>query len=142
MTRFWITHNKDWNPKAGLILMGYANEQSAVLPGLGAVLGAHPKQGWVNVNQRIGTFKIEEGRTFPVLIRADVLEWGSGLDGQSDVGSDREPDESSQSEVIQLSCHAGAIPITEIDVNLQRARGGDAGRVALEFAAFQAACHC
>jgi len=139
MTRFWVVENADiLNPAAGIILMGYANEQSGVAPGIATRLHAHPKHGWINLNQKIGEFKIKENESFPVLIRADVVEWGNGLDGQSDVGSDLEGDNAG--EQILLECNANKVPVTRLSVKLQRPKGGDAGRVAIEFAAFRKSC--
>lgn len=138
ITRCWLTHNKDWNPEGGLILMGYANEQSGVAPGLGTTIKVHPKHGWINLNQKIGTFEVNESNKFPVLLRADALEWGNGLDGASDVGSDLEPDQKG-TEII-LDCNAAKVPITQLAIKLQRPRGGDAGRVVIEFAAFKTSC--
>lgn len=138
ITRCWLTHNSDWNPEGGLIIMGYANQQSAVAPGLGTTLKVHPKHGWINLNQKIGVFKVMEGEKFPVLLRADALEWGNGLDGASDVGSDLEPSE--QGVQIILDCEANKVLTSQLDIKLQRPRGGDAGRVVVEFAAFKTSC--
>jgi hypothetical protein len=140
ITRCWLTHNKDVNPAGGIIIQGYANEQSGVAPGLAGYLHIHPKHGWVNLNQRIGTFKIKEGEKFPVLIRVDALEWGEGLDGASDVGSDLEPN--NQGIQMILDCSANDIPVARPVVKLQRPKGGDAGRVAVEIAAFKESCCC
>lgn len=140
ITRCWLTHNKDINPAGGIIIQGYANEQSGVAPGLGGYLHIHPKHGWVNLNQKIGTFKIKEGEKFPVLIRVDALEWGQGLDGASDIGSDREPNQKGTQLI--LECNANKVPITELAVKLQRPKGGDAGRIAVEIAAFKSSCSC
>lgn len=140
ITRFWVVSNKDIDPSAGIIIQGYANDQSGVAPGLGTYLHAHPKHGWINLNQKIGSFKVKEGEKFPVLLRADAIEWGLGLDGASDVGSDREPDQVGTQ--FTLDCSSDKVDITELSVKLQRPRGGDAGRVAIEFAAFKESCSC
>jgi len=138
ITRFWVVSNKDIDPKAGIILQGYANQQSGVAPGLGTYLHAHPKHGWINLNQKIGSFNVKEGEQFPVLLRADAIEWGLGLDGASDVGSDKEPEQTGTQ--IMLDCSSNKVPITQLSVKLQRPRGGEAGRVAIEFAAFKESC--
>ncbi len=138
ITRCWLTHNKDINPKGGIIIMGYANQQSGVAPGIASYLNIHPKHGWVNINQKIGTFTVNENDEFPVLIRADALEWGEGLDGASDIGSDLEGD--SLGEEIKLMCNSSKIIKTRLAIKLQRPNGGEAGRVAVEIAAFKTSC--
>ena len=140
ITRCWLTHNRDLNPAGGIIIQGYANDQSGVAPGLAGYLHIHPKHGWVNLNQKIGTFKIKEGEKFPVLIRVDALEWGQGLDGASDIGSDLEGD--TEGVQILLDCSANKVPVTRLAVKLQRPKGGDAGRIAVEIAAFKESCCC
>jgi hypothetical protein len=140
ITRCWLTHNNDINPAGGVIIQGYANEQSGLAPGLATYLHIHPKHGWVNLNQKIGTFKVAEGEKFPVLIRVDALEWGQGLDGASDIGSDKEPEQ--EGTQIILDCSANKVPITGLAVKLQRPKGGDAGRIAVEIAAFKNSCCC
>lgn len=140
LIRCWLTHNKDFNPAGGIILMGYANEQSGVAPGLAGYIHIHPKHGWVNLNQKIGTFKVKEGAQFPVLLRVDALEWGQGLDGASDIGSDKEPEQIGTQ--IILDCSSNKVPITQLAVKLQRPGGGDAGRIAVEIAAFKETCCC
>ncbi|WP_304232599.1 hypothetical protein [Jiulongibacter sediminis] len=136
--RCWLTHNKDFNPAGGIIIQGYANEQSGVAPGLAGYLHIHPKHGWINLNQKIGSFTVKEGEKFPVLIRVDALEWGEGLDGASDVGSDREPDQ--RGTQLILDCSSEKVELTELAVKLQRPLGGDAGRIAVEIAAFKSSC--
>ena len=138
ITRFWVTHNKDINPAAGMILIGYANEQTGIAPSGATRLHAHPKHGWININQKVGSFTVKEGEKFPVLIRVDAIEWGNGLDGASDVGSDLEGDDPGQE--IVLDCSSSKIAKTRLAVKLQRPKGGDAGRVAVEIAAFRKAC--
>ncbi len=140
ITRFWVTHNKDINPAAGMIMVGYANEQTGIAPSGATRLHAHPKHGWININQKIGSFIVSEGEKFPVLVRVDAIEWGNGLDGASDVGSDLEGDDPGQE--IVLDCSSSKVAKTRLAVKLQRPKGGDAGRVAIEIAAFKKACCC
>lgn len=141
MTRVYLTHNKDVFPEGGVIVMGYANEKSATAPGLGTYLNIHPRQGWVNINTKIGSFKVQEGDRFPVYLRLDALEWGQGLDGASDVGSDLENGQERYEKFI-LDCSYGDIQHTQIAVKLERPGGGDAGRIVVEFAAFRGSCCC
>ncbi|MEL6987379.1 MAG: hypothetical protein AAGK97_06065 [Bacteroidota bacterium] len=140
ITRCWLTHNKDINPAGGIIIQGYANDQSGVAPGIASYLHVHPKHGWVNLNQKIGSFQVKEGDQFPVLVRVDALEWGQGPDGASDVGSDLEGD--LPGEQIILDCSSNKVAITRLAVKLQRPGGGDAGRIAVEIAAFKESCCC
>lgn len=140
ITRCWLTHNRDLNPAGGIIIQGYANEQSGVAPGIAGYLHIHPKHGWVNLNQKIGTFRVKEGETFPVLIRVDALEWGEGLDGASDIGSDLEGDNAGTQ--LLLGCDSERVPVTRLAVKLQRPKGGDAGRIAVEISAFKVSCCC
>jgi len=90
MKRMRVLENKGGDGKAELMIAGYANEHSAVFPGLGCWFVAHEKWGWVNINKPVGGFKIKKGSSLTVQLNADIIEAGAALEGNFEIGSDQE----------------------------------------------------
>ena len=141
MTRCKILDNKE-GPQdrfAELMIAGYANEKEAVFPGLGQYVKVGEKFGWVNCNKKIGTFKVEKGDTFPIYLRADVLEYDKeGAAGGADIGSNDDV------KTITLNCGNIAVPKAKVEVECYRTgiQGGVTARVEIEFAAFRVVGTC
>ena len=92
MKRMRVIFNKErGEAKAELMIAGYANEFSAVFPSLGCWFQVHEKWGWVNINKPIGTFRVKRGSTRVVQLNADVIEAGTILEGNFEIGSDQQP---------------------------------------------------
>ncbi len=92
MKRLRVIFNKEKpEAKAELIIAGYANEYSAIFPSLGCWFQVHQKWGWVNINKPIGEFRVKKGSTRVVQLNADIIEAGTMLEGNFEIGSDQKP---------------------------------------------------
>ncbi|KAA3622061.1 MAG: hypothetical protein DWQ02_26705 [Bacteroidetes bacterium] len=139
MTRCRVKFNNEGvaDNFAELILCGYANGITAVFPGLGQYVKVGDKFGWVNMNKKIATFKVEKGESFPVYLSADAIEYDKGGGaGGADIGSN---DFSKQ---INLECGNPFPPSAIIGVLCHRTgiQGGSTALVEIEFRAFPTNC--
>ncbi len=141
MTRCRVRWN-DEGPQdrfAELMIAGYANEKEAVFPGLGQYVKVGETHSWVNMNKKIGSFKVEVGDQFPIYLRADVLEFEKGAAaGGADIGSN------DFTQPMILLCGSNSIPKASISVLCHRTgiQQGSTALVDIEFAAFRIADSC
>jgi len=87
MTRVRVTFNNWADGKAELMITGYANGQSALIPGMGSWIVLSQNWGWRNFNKRITSITLEKGTSRAVAISADAIEVDGWLGGRWEIGS-------------------------------------------------------
>ena len=116
-----------------LMITGYANGRSAVIPGNGLFLVHNKGWGWRTINKLITTIEVEKGTEGRATVNADVIVLRSGPgSGSWAIGS-------GESTVLTLNCggpYSGS-PVIKVDCRKLSPNFGIEVTAKIEFQAYQ-----
>ncbi len=129
MTRCRLRETNWADQKAELMITGYANGRSAVIPGNGLWLVLHKKWEWRTINKLITRIEVKKDTQRSVTVFADVIECENWLGGKWEMGS-------GGPSFLNLQCgqQSGAVYVV---VECKKPGGDITAKVEIEFMAFQ-----
>lgn len=91
MSRIRLLETPQKDGTAELMVTGYANGQSGILPGMGTYFVLDTDWGWRTVSKQITTVQAQKGQRVDVFVSADAISADTTSAGRWNIGSTQRP---------------------------------------------------